>query len=253
MFRGNKIAIIPVKGTIQGETTAALPFFSSAPITGILDCISEIEKKGIVAAIFEINSGGGSPYTCKEIAHRIKNIDKPTVAWIKEFGASGAYWIASSCDKVVADELSRIGSIGATSTRPDFSELIERFGIRINTASTGRYKDTGLPFEQDTEEKRVARRRELDIAFKNFKEGVIENRDLKEDARGLFEGSVYLGEEAKDVGLIDYLGGKEKAIEVCKELAGIKNARIIDYDKKMEKGESIFEKMIEKMIKRFLR
>ena len=72
-----------------------------------------------------LNSPGGTPFASKEIAMSIENMDKPAIAWVREYAASGAYWIASACDEIVADELSTVGSIGAMSIRPDISELMK--------------------------------------------------------------------------------------------------------------------------------
>ncbi|HCJ66328.1 MAG TPA: signal peptide peptidase SppA, partial [Elusimicrobia bacterium] len=134
-----KIAIIPIKGTIVSESGFIFPIPLPIKIGGtvsteVIEFLEEVEKnKKIKAVILEIDSPGGTPYPCKEIATKVKNFSKPVIAWVKESATSGAYWIASGCKKIIADQLSIIGSIGVTSLRPDFTELLKKFGIDIDT------------------------------------------------------------------------------------------------------------------------
>jgi protease-4 len=247
-LKGDKIAIIPIKGTIYSEGGFSL--FQTSSSTGIINYIEEVDKKGDVkGVIFDIDSPGGSPYPCKEIAYRIKGMNKPKIALIGECGASGAYWIASSCDKIIADELSVLGSVGVASIRPDFSGFMEKIGIKVDTTTTGRYKGIGFPFKEQSEEEKDVIKKELDVIYKNFSGEVVKNRNLKADKiKDFFEGRVYLGKEAIEVGLIDYIGRKEKALEICKKEAGIDHAKIIDYNK-IEMRESLLERMIKRLFK----
>jgi len=230
----NKIVMIPIKGMIRSETPSVL---SSTVSREVIDRIEKLKgNRRVKAIIFEINSSGGTPFPCKEIADTIKNANKPTIAWIREYATSGAYWIASSCDEIVADPLSTVGGIGVTSLRPDFSELMKRFGIDIETMTSGIYKGLGLPYKKATPEERKLLKRELEMIHKSFVEEVTKNRKLDEEKiKEVSSGKVYLGVEAKELGLIDHLGGKEKAIEVAKKISGIKEAKVIYVKEKKPK------------------
>ncbi|KXA94187.1 hypothetical protein AKJ65_05160 [candidate division MSBL1 archaeon SCGC-AAA259E19] len=191
---------------------------------------AEEEAEG---AVFEIDSPGGTPYPTKEIVQAVKGFGKPTVARIKENGLSGAYWIASSCDRIVADELSRVGGIGVSAFQPDFSELLEKLGIKFKSSATGKYKERGIPFGGGEEEDFM--KEQLEQVNEIFAESVAEARDLDEDeAEEVFEGKPYLGREAKEVGLVDRLGGRKEAVEECREMMGAEEAEIVDYGKRME-------------------
>lgn len=104
-----KIAIVPIKGTVVSEKSPvpAMRAISSVEIVGLLAKIRR--NRGIKALVLEINSPGGTPFSCQEIAQAIKSINKPTVAWIREVAASGGYWIASAADSIVAGSLSVVG------------------------------------------------------------------------------------------------------------------------------------------------
>ncbi len=246
MTRRGWIALIPVKGAITSEE---VPFFPVPRVTSAGEVIGFLEEvkrnKRIKSIILEINSPGGTPYSCKEIAQTVKGIKKATVAWIKESATSGAYWIASSCDRIVADALSTLGSIGVASIRPDFSELMKKFGIDVKTMTTGIYKTLGLPFKKSTPREKEVLEKEIKIIHKNFMEEVTRNRGLKKKvAREVAKGKVYLGEEAKALGLVDYLGGREKALEIAKEAAGITTYKIIDYNKRRRRPKGILRRLI---------
>jgi protease-4 len=250
MTKKGKIAIIPIKGMVISEEAPASPFplFAMARVVSSAEVIPLVESvkknRKIKGLILEINSPGGRPFPCKEIAEAIKNVGKPTVAWIREYAASGGYWIASSCDTIVADGLSTLGSIGVASIRPDFSELMKKFGIDIETMASGIYKTFGIPYKKSTPEEKELLKEELDIIYKNFIEEVTKNRKLNEEVvNEISTGKIYLGEEAKKLGLVDFLGGKDKAIELIKEKAGIEAYKIVDYAKKMRRPLGFLRRM----------
>jgi protease-4 len=240
------IAIIPIKGTITSEE---LYFGIISTSQEIIGAIEDAEKKRkIKAVIFEINSPGGTPFAAKEVATCIDGMKKPAIAWIREYATSGAYWIASACDEIVADELSTVGSIGVMSIRPDIGELLKKFGIDVETLKTGIYKGLGLPYEKPTEEERALLRKELDEIKENFLNAIAQYRKLNEEIlKELATGMVYLGREAKELGLVDHLGGKELAIRRAKERSGIKREKIVTYGERRRKG--FLRRLIEEMLK----
>jgi len=240
------IAIIPIKGTIASEE---LYFGLGSTSHEIIGAIEGVEKKRkIKAVIFEINSPGGTPFASKEVAMYIEGMKKPTIAWLREYATSGAYWIASACDEIVADELSTVGSIGVMSIRPDIGELLKKFGIDVETLKTGIYKGLGLPYEKPTEEERALLRKELDEIKDNFLNAIAKNRKLDEETlKELSTGKVYLGREAKELGLIDHLGGKELATRRAKELSGLKREKIVPYGERRRKG--FLRRLIEEMLR----
>jgi len=227
----NKIAIIPIDGTILGDSVD-VPFgeksISSVDIVKFLD---EAEKdKSVKGIILEINSPGGSALATKEIVDRVKSIEKPIVAWIREVGASGAYWVASASDKIVADELSITGSIGVISSYLEFSGLLEDYNVTYEDLKTGKYKGLKSPYKKLTDEEREILLKKLELIHDIFSEDVSKNR--KKDLSSVSNGLFYLGKEALDLGLIDILGGKEVAINVTKQLANITEAETVKFEKK---------------------
>ena len=239
------IAILPIKGTITAEGVLFGPMSTSREILWAIDDVEK--RKRIKAVIFEINSPGGTPFAAKEVATRIKNMEKPTIAWVREYATSGGYWIASACDEIVADELSTVGSIGVLSIRPDIGELLKKFGIDVETLKTGIYKGLGLPYEKPTEEERELLTKELDEIKEHFLSAIAQNRHLDEETlKELATAKVYLGREAKEIGLVDYIGGKELAISRAKEQSGIKREKLIPYGERRRRG--FLRRLIEEML-----
>ena len=229
----DKIAVIPIKGMIVSEDSS-VNFYqkgtSSSTISSFLK--SAIEDKRTKGIILEINSPGGTVVASKEIADIVKNSPKPVVALIKDIGTSGAYWIASASDKIVADPLSITGSIGVIASYLEFSRLFEDYGINYQSLKSGKFKDIGSPYKEMTSEEQLILQKKLDKIHEFFVEQVSINRNIpREKMQSLSTGIYYLGEEAYKNGLVDYLGNKDLAVNITKELAGIKDAKLVTYKK----------------------
>jgi protease-4 len=229
------IAELPIHGTL---TRTASFLERSAPVELLLNILTKIkDKRSIKAFIFDIDSPGGEAYPSKELAMAIRKIKKPTIANVKSAAASGAYWIASSCDKIVADEISAVGSIGVMSLRPDVSDFLQRFGIKIDTASSGKFKEYGLPFQEQTKEEETMINEHVQLIYQSFYKSVEEKRKFNKDMlTAIREGKVFFGKEALEAGLIDKLGDRETCIELAKELGRLRNPKIIDYSYKLKPG-----------------
>ena len=237
----DKIAIVPVEGPIMGGQSGLFGSFGASSVDQVEDILKKIDDDSrYKALILEINSPGGSPYKSRNFARIIENMDLYKVALIQEQGASGAYWIAASCDEIMADELSSIGGVGTISIRPDFSDFLDRLGIKFDIQSEGKYKDEGMPFSKMTEEGKEHRKQMVSEINEIFKEQVKERRNIAEDSE-VFEGKVYLGKEAKDVGLIDHLGGRQRALRLVENRLGRKDLKIKDFSEELKRGPSLLD------------
>ncbi|MCG2717332.1 MAG: signal peptide peptidase SppA [Nanoarchaeota archaeon] len=232
-----KIVLIPIYGVITGDGSSSLPFGAETSNSAqIVEYINQAGKDdNIKGVILEINSPGGTVVASKEIADAVKVLKskKPVVAWIREVGASGGYWIASASNKIVADSMSITGSIGVTSSYLEYTGLMDEYGIGYEQLIAGKYKDVGSPFRELKVEERNILQGKLAMIQAHFVNAVAENRGLDKDyVMGISTGMFYLGQEAYNYGLVDYLGGKDLAINVTKELAGIEDAKIVKFEKK---------------------
>ena len=234
------IALVPIKGMVISDKSY-IPTRLTTSSDEIVQLMGEIKKsRRIKALVLEINSPGGTPFPCAEIAEAIKSVNKPVIAWVREVAASGGYWIASSADSIVAGSLSLVGSVGVASIRPDFSELLSKIGVDIDTMASGAHKLFGYPFKsltaEEKQEDRERREEEINAIQQSFLGEIKGKRHLtKEVIDEISSCKTYLGQEAQSLGLVDELGGKEKALEIAAKKAKIKRYRIVDYTKRLER------------------
>jgi protease IV len=227
------IAVIPVKGIIMVDDSDNLFSSGIASSSRIVDDIIDASKDpSIEAIILEINSPGGAPVATDEISRAIKETNKTTVAWIREVGASGAYWIASSTDHVISNKMSIVGSIGVIGSYLDFSGFINDWNVTYERLVAGKYKDTGVPFRELTEQERKLLQKKLDLLHQEFKDEVQRNRQLtNSQIENVGNGEFYLGSEAITLGLVDQLGGEKEAIAYIENNLNI-TADIVVYEHK---------------------
>lgn len=213
-FQQGNVAVIPINGVILTQSSA--DFFgnrvsdSSQIVKDIEDALANPQIKAI---LLEINSPGGAPVATDEIATAVKQANITTVAWIREVGASGAYWIATAADHVVANRMSITGSIGVIGSYLEFSGLLTDFNVTYERLIAGKYKDTGIPFRQLTSEEKRLLQKKLDLMHQEFKNAVQENRKLSlGQVEAISTGEFYLGMEAINLGMVDELGSKNEVL-----------------------------------------
>jgi protease IV len=219
-------AIIKITGPISGDTDGGIFAAGGASSTEI---VRQLEKArddaSIKAVILEINSPGGSAVASDEIGQAVKEVraqNKTVVAWIRESGASGAYWIATSSDYIVANRMSVTGSIGVISSYLQFDRFIADWNVSYNRLVAGDNKDIGDPFVNLSNSQRAFLQGKLNRVHGFFIDEVARNRNMsREKVARLADGSFYLGVEAKENGLIDALGGKNEAIAYIETKEGI--------------------------------
>jgi protease-4 len=181
------------------------------------------EDPSIKAILVEVDSGGGSPVAGEEISNAIKASKKPVVAVIRDTGVSSAYWSISSADKIFASANSDIGSIGVTMSYLSNSEKNKKEGLLYEEISSGKYKDSGSPDKTLTNDEKKLFMRDVNIIYNNFVKAVSENRLLTIDkVKGFADGSSVLGEKAKELGMIDEIGGMPEALGYIERLVGEK-------------------------------
>jgi len=223
---GGKVAVVPVYGTITlgGCPGNLLQVQSCAQVDNLKKLLREADNDPSVKAIvLDVYSGGGNVVASRELMREVKKTKKPVVAWISEVGASGAYYVASAADEVVADENSLTGSIGVIMFVQHYYELFDDIGINVTVIKAGQTKDIGSPYRPMTDSERENLKGIVDGTYERFVEDVAENREMTiEEVREVANGDIYLGSTAYELGLVDELGGMEEAIDLAARLGGIK-------------------------------
>ncbi len=228
------VAVIPVKGVIMIDDTTDLFYATSiASSTKIVKQIEKAEKDpAIQAIVVDINSPGGAPVASAEIARAIKECNKTTIAVIREYGTSGAYWIASAADHSIANDVSITGSIGVLGSYLQYGGLMERYNVSYERFVAGEYKDIGTPYREMNREERQLYQSEIDAMHDIFVKAVAENRGMSyEEVNAMATGQIYLGIDAVEKGLIDELGGKKEAYAYIQNNIGI-IVKPVEYEEK---------------------
>ncbi|MFH1642300.1 MAG: signal peptide peptidase SppA [Nanoarchaeota archaeon] len=212
------VVVIPIKGVILSDKASLFDQQS----TSSKDIIGKIKRaddsEHVQAIVFEINSPGGTVVASEEIVNAIKKTSKPTVSYIREVGASGAYWVASATDQIFASRMSITGSIGVIASYLQFSGFIERYNITYQRLTAGKYKDIGSPFKELTYDEKVLFQGQLDLIHDYFIKDVAESRNLSEESiKEIETARLFLGIEAKEVGLIDEFGSRDEVIKYLKK------------------------------------
>ncbi len=232
-FGAPKIAIVKVYGVIN----------SSDKVVKTLD---RLEKdRSVKAVVLRVDSPGGVVGACQEIYEKVKEVKehKPVVASMGSVAASGGLYISVGATKVVANPGTITGSIGVILQSYNLKELADKLGIKVITVKSGRFKDLLNPFRKPDPESLKIIQELIDDSYQQFVETVAEGRKLPvEKVKSFADGRIFSGRKAKELGLVDYLGGLDRAVEVARELSGYPNA--VEYEVKEKK--SLIERLVGK-------
>ena len=215
---GARIGIVEAKGTI-GE---AAP--SGVDSDKVVKLLKKYERDDdIKAIVFRVDSPGGAVAPSQEIHDAIKRIRarKKVVVSMGALAASGGYYISAPADRIFAEPGTLTGSIGVIFMHFNVRGLLEWARVEETTLKTGRYKDTLSPFRPIHETDREEIQGLSDDVYGQFVQAVAQGRGLPEArVREIAEGRIYTGKRAKELKLVDELGGLDDAIAAAWGLAG---------------------------------
>lgn len=182
------------------------------------------DDRSVRGVVLNIDSPGGVATGADLVKRQVLRLreEKPVAAYIGGVGASGGYMIAAAARHVVALPSAIVGAIGVISYRPVVYDALERVGVNMHVAKSGRLKDMLSPFREETEEELAKEQHLLDSLYELFVGSVAEARSLAvERVRELATGEVYPAADAVANGLIDGTGDLEDAVAWTAERAGV--------------------------------
>jgi len=213
------IAVLYVDGTIQSSNTdlfgTAVDYQHQWTLETIDNLMYDYNNSGIVLFI---NSPGGGVYESDELYLKIKEYqeftENPVYSAMGSMAASGGYYISAPCDKIFANRNCWTGSIGVTiGTLYDVSELLDNYGIKTVTITSGANKAMGSSVEPMTAEQQAIFQGLVDESYEQFVEIVAEGRGMTVDqVKSLADGRIYTAKQAVSVGLVDEIGTLDEAI-----------------------------------------
>lgn len=233
------VGLVVLEGTI-------MPGYSNIGATSgmlrwALDAAAESDE--IDAVVLRVNSPGGSVTASEVILRAVENVksEKPIVVSMGSVAASGGYYVACKADRIYADEMTITGSIGVVSGKIVTAELWEELGINWYPIQRGENADWSSSSSKFSEAQREQITQSMTAAYDVFKNHVIEGRGdrLTADLETMAGGRVFTGVQAKELGLVDEIGGLRDAIAHAAELADIEDYSVRMIPRQMELSELI--------------
>ena len=239
---GRKVALIYGVGPIlSGES---LP--QSMGGTTVARWIRQARQdRSIAAIVFRVDSPGGSAVASDVIWREVflAKKEKPFVVSMSDVAGSGGYWISMAAHKIVAQPQTLTGSIGVLAGKFDLSALYEKLGLTTEKLTYGKEADIFSTFRPFSPEEKKIMKDEILWTYDQFLAKAAEGRNMtKDEVNAVGRGRVWTGRQAREIKLVDELGGLTKAIELAKGLAGIareEEVRLIVWPKKRTFWESL--------------
>lgn len=218
--------------------------------------VNQIEKlrkdKDIKAVVLRVNSGGGSAYASEQIWKAISELkeEKPVVVSMGDLAASGGYYIACNADKIIASPTTITGSIGIFGMFPNVSGVLKKIGVSADVVKTNEFADFGNISRGFNDSESQMLQTYINNGYDLFLTRCAEGRGMNKDSLALYaEGRVWTGNQAKEIGLVDELGGVEDAIKAAAELANLgKSYAVYEYPKMKSALEELLNKNKEELI-----
>ena len=231
-YTGKTIAFIGGQGAVMtGESSNGGSPFGGRGVTMGGDTIAKAfdaaaKNKSVKAIVFRVSSPGGSPAASDQIhdaVARAQDKGKPVIISMGQYAASGGYYVSANADKIVAMPATITGSIGVLGGKVALEGTFAKIGYNIDGITIGGdYAGAYSADEPFNQSQRAAYRGQLEDIYEDFTTRVAEGRDIPlERVKDIAKGRVWTGAQAKEIGLVDELGGIMKAIEVAKEIAEI--------------------------------
>ncbi|MFC2165980.1 signal peptide peptidase SppA [Acidobacteriota bacterium] len=235
-----KIAVVHAQGTIGGRRNGVNPVLGV--MMGHETVVAELRRARkndkVAAVVFRVDSRGGEALASDLIGHEVERTAqvKPVVVSMVDVAASGGYHIAYRASKIVADPMTLTGSIGSITMKPNLKKLYDKLGITYDFATKGPMALMYSDYRNFTPEERERFEKNHWDGFNDWLRDIAEHRGMTfEEAEKLAHGRVWTGRQAKANGLVDELGGLDKAVAMAKDLAGIpeeEQVSLLHYPKK---------------------
>jgi protease IV len=214
---GPHVAVVPVKGIIVS---------SRRPIEELRRFRKD---KSIKAIVVRLETPGGSVGPSQEIYREIERTrkHKPVVASMGAVAASGGYYIAAACERIIAAPGTITGSIGVITQTTEVSELVALAKIHTHTFKTGPFKDTGSPLREMRDDEKAYMQGLVNEMYRQFVRDIAKSRKLPEaKVREVADGRVLSGEQAMALKLVDEIGNLSDALDAAAKLAGGKGEAV---------------------------
>jgi protease-4 len=220
---GNRIALIVGQGEITAGSGNESADDESFTGTGFIKLLKQVENdSSIQGVIMRIDSPGGDAVASDDILHEVKNLSKkkPLVISMSDTAASGGYYVSVTGDPIIAYPNTLTGSIGVIFARFALRGLYDKIGVDAQILTRGKNADIDSAYVPLSDAERQKLAGQIDAFYRAFVSHVADGRKKTFDQiEPLAQGRVWVGAQAKENGLVDQLGGLDRAVEILKERA----------------------------------
>lgn len=244
----NTIAVYYATGDITDNTMAAIPG-ETGGIDGntVVKDLSRLrEDANIKAVVLRVNSPGGSAFASEQIWNEVVKLkaEKPIIVSMGSMAASGGYYISCAADSIFAEATTLTGSIGIFGMVPNFEGLLtDKIGLDIDVVKTNPHSDMNFPIRPMSEREKNIIQKNVERGYALFVKRCADGRGMSEDAiRQVAEGRVWTGATAKELGLVDQLGGINEALKAASEKAGLEHYTVADYPEETDPFTALLQK-----------
>ena len=222
----DEIAILFAEGEITTSTSGGA--FNTESIISEKEYVKELRKlkdnDDVKAVVFRVNSPGGSAYISEQIWKEVVELKqvKPVIVSMGDYAASGGYYISCGADWIVAEPTTLTGSIGIFGIIPNTEGLMHKVGLTTDVEKTNKYADFGNLSRSLNIDEKALLQTYIEKGYDRFITRCAEGRNKSKEAiDSIGQGRVWTGEQALKIGLVDELGGLDKAIEIAAQRADL--------------------------------
>lgn len=234
---GNIIAIYYASGEITDQESSAASEEGIVGTKVIRDLRKLKDDDDVKAVVLRVNSPGGSAFASEQIWHAVKELKekKPVIASMGDYAASGGYYISCVADTIVAEPTTLTGSIGIFGMVPNVKGTAEKIGLSYDVVKTNKFSDFGNIMRPFNEDEKTLMQMMVSQGYDTFVTRCADGRHMSKEAiEKIAEGRVWTGETAKKIGLVDELGGIDKALDIAIAKAKIESYTVISYPEKKD-------------------
>lgn len=235
---GNIVAVYYASGEIvdYGSTFTLLSDQPTIITSKVIRDLRRLqENDDVKAVVLRINSPGGSAYGSEQLWYAISQLkkEKPVIVSMGEYAASGGYYMSCNADTIVAEPTTLTGSIGIFGMYPNVKGLTDKIGLDFDVVKTNEYADFGATGRPMNEGEKALMQKMVNQGYDLFLTRCAEGRGIaREELDKIAQGRVWTGSTAKELGLVDELGGLDRALEIACRKAGIDAYTVVSYPAK---------------------
>jgi protease-4 len=241
LLSDNRIAVLFAEGDIVDGKQKGEFQVGSKTICEEIRKIAANDK--IKAVVLRVNSPGGSALASEVILRELMLLKakKPLVVSMGDYAASGGYYIASRADSIFALPNTITGSIGVFGMLFNVNKLMKnKLGVTFDGVKNAPYADFPTATRPLTPDEAQRMQRSIDTIYAHFKKHVTEGRHLAaNDVDSIAQGRVWTGSDALGIGLVDAIGGLDRAIESAARLAKVTGYKVITYPEPSDKFQTL--------------